>query len=107
MDTLVSIQLLCRFFHFTYLKCLGDKSSQKGHLYPPVPGPPGQDSIIRAASLALMAGRSLGIGLIASLVPYLRLASLFGREERHWRVRYPLGGGNSNIFYFHPEPWGR
>ena len=22
-------------------------------------------------------------------------------------LRHSLGGGNSNIFYFHPEPWGR
>ena len=27
--------------------------------------------------------------------------------NNHWKANKHLGGGNSNIFYFHPENWGR
>jgi len=67
--------------------------------------------------LANVSTTSWDIQVRPILVPYPTryllpaLATLSGRvnlQKVDWKyIRHQLGGGNSNIFYFHPENWGR
>ena len=35
-----------------------------------------------------------------------RLKVILGYHPATWGSKNQLGGGNSNIFYFYPDPWG-